>query len=314
MAPPSDEFAYIDHVRRRAGTHPRVPLGIGDDAALVRFPEAAECLVAADMLLEGVHFTMPPVSPRNVGRKALGVNLSDMAAMAGTPLAAFVSVAFPRDRVRELCGEFDEGLRELAAVYEVAVAGGDTNTWNGPLVVDVTLLGEAPATGPVRRSGAQPGDWILATGRFGGSLSSGRHCSFEPRVREAQILNNAAALHAMIDVSDGLAADLHHILEESSVGAVLYADRIPISEAVAELADGKSALEHALTDGEDFELLLTVSPQDGRRLLEQPPVEVLLSHVGEIVPDNGLQIEDAAGNRSPLAPHGWQHGFGTEKP
>jgi thiamine-monophosphate kinase len=300
------EFALIDWIRARAGTHPRLPVGIGDDAAVLSFPQAELSLVTVDMLMEGVHFTMPPASPRAVGRKALAVNLSDIAAMAGRPLAAFVSVALPAGRGMELAQEFFLGLAELAREFDVAVAGGDTNAWNGPLVVSVTLVGEATSRGPVRRSGAKPGDWILVTGELGGSLA-GKHLVFEPRVREAIRLHEAADLTAMIDVSDGLVADLYHILDESRVGAVLYEKAIPISPAANEAADGRSPIEHALGDGEDFELLFTLPEAAARPLLDRPPVGVRLSHIGEIRETGGCEIVDASGNRRALGRMGWVH-------
>ena len=308
MPDKTSEFALIEWIRLRAGEHPRLPLGIGDDAASLRFPEPADCLLAVDMLMEGVHFRIPPVTARDVGRKALAVNLSDVAAMAGRPLAALVSVALPRDRDRELAFELHRGLQDLADEFGVALAGGDTNAWDGPLVISVTVVGEATGSGPVKRSGARPGDWIMTTGEFGGSLA-GKHVSFQPRIEEAMRLHRSVSLHAMIDVSDGLAADLHHILEESGTGAVLFEEAIPVSNVARALGDGRTPLEHALGDGEDFELLFAVSPDDGRQLLAQPPVDVPLSHVGEITAAGTFELADAAGKRKPLTPSGWQHTF-----
>ncbi|MCH7989304.1 MAG: thiamine-monophosphate kinase, partial [Planctomycetes bacterium] len=215
------EFSLIEWIRAQAPDHHRLTIGIGDDTASLRFPNPADCLVTSDMLIEGVHFTLPSATPRDIGRKALAVNLSDIAAMAGNPLAALISVALPRKRDMDFARELHHGLLELADEFGVALAGGDTNIWDGPLVVSVTLLGETTAKGPVRRTGARVGDWIMTTGCFGGSLS-GKHVSFQPRVTEALQLHDTVTLHAMIDVSDGLAADLHHILDESNVGAVVY--------------------------------------------------------------------------------------------
>jgi len=308
VTPSSDEFAFIDWVRARAGVHPRVPLGIGDDAAVLSFPQKADCLVAVDMLMEGVHFNVPPASLRDVGRKALAVNLSDMAAMAAVPLAAFTSVALPRSRGAECGRELQAGLDELAARYQVAIAGGDTNVWDGPLVISVTVVGEATPRGVVRRAGARAGDWIFVTGSLGGSLE-GKHALFEPRVEEALRLHEAAALHAMIDVSDGLAADLHHILDESGVGAELRADAIPISESARNGAGSKTPLERALGDGEDFELLFTVSPDEGRKLLDRSPIALPLAHIGEIVDGRECALVSGDGTRTPLLRQGWEHRF-----
>lgn len=309
-----DEFDYIAWVRQQAAQHPRVAVGIGDDSAVLRFPSPAKgpvpegCLVTVDMLMEGVDFLIPPATPRQVGRKALAVNLSDIAAMAGRPVACVVSVALPRRGGFELGRGLFEGIASLATEFDVALAGGDTNTWDGPLVISITVLGDPQGTGPVLRSGARPGDWILATGSFGGSLA-GHHLDFTPRVREALALHQAAPLHAMIDVSDGLAADLGHILEESGVGAILDEGAIPVSTAAAAARDGRSPLEHALGDGEDFELLLTVAAEDGRKLLAAPPFEAPLSHIGEIVSGTSRQLRSSDGTLRPLSLAGWKHGF-----
>ncbi len=308
MTDPHQEFALIDWIRRQAAPHLRVPLGIGDDAAVVDFPAPTACLVTVDMLMEGVDFVMPQASPPRVGRKALAVSLSDIAAMAGRPVAAFVSLALPRRGGDELARGLYAGLQPLAKEFDVSLAGGDTNSWDGPLVISVTVLGEAVGRGPVPRSGAQPGDWVMTTGDFGGSLT-GKHLDFSPRVREALTLHAAAHLHAMIDVSDGLAADLWHLLDESRVGAVLDAHRIPISPAAACANDGRTPLEHALGDGEDFELVFSVSPADGEKLLASSPCGIAISRIGEIVSGRECRLRDALGNFTPLPPTGWRHTF-----
>lgn len=317
-----DEFSLIDWVRRHVAAHPRVTLGIGDDAAVLRFPQPTDCLVTVDMLMEGTDFLLPstkipstfPASPslfatpQQIGYKSLAVNLSDIAAMAGKPLAAVVAVALPLRGGFELAQGIHEGMQPLAAQFGVALAGGDTNTWDGPLVISVTVMGEATGSGPVKRSGAKPGDWVMATGSFGGSIT-GRHLSLTPRVEEALALHRTVELHSMIDVSDGLAADLRHILEESHVGAILDETSIPICAAARQLTDGRSPLEHALGDGEDFELLFTVSPTDGARLLSQPPFKTPLSHIGEISSGSDYLLRDASGKITPLPVLGWKHGF-----
>jgi thiamine-monophosphate kinase len=340
------EFAFIERSRRRVRGCERLTVPIGDDAACWEFPRPARCLVTTDMLLDGVHFRLGETPPQLVGRKALAVNLSDVAAMAGRPLAAFVSVAFPRNsdpdaagvrataalRDERLADGLYDGLLQLADEFGVVVAGGDTNAWDGPLVISVTLIGEATDRGPVTRGGARPGDWIFVTGELGGSMVSsqgfpeipgnwGRHLTFPPRVNEALRLHEAVALRAMIDLSDGLASDLPHILDESGVGAVLRADAIPVSDAALDAcaaahpsgaaarsaADGRSPLQHALGDGEDFELCFTVSPADGARLLADPPIAPRLSHIGTITAERQCELVDADGNRTPLPRAGWEH-------
>src|SRR5260370_30245449 len=239
----------MDWLRRRTAPDPRVLLGPGDDTAVLRLAADRPCLITTDMLLDGSCFVLAEAGPRRVGRKAMAVNLSDIAAMAGQPVAAVVSVGLPRRQGLALAQELHAGLCEMADAFEVALVGGDTNSWDGPLVISVTLLGTPTGRGPVTRSGARPGDWLLTTGPLGGSIL-GKHLDFTPRVREACLLHDLADLHAMIDVSDGLAADVQHLCEESRCGAVLWAERIPISPAAQGMTDERSALEHALVDGE----------------------------------------------------------------
>src|SRR5436853_428773 len=186
-------------------------------------------ILTTDMLLEGSCFLLAEAGPRRVGRKAMAVNLSDVAAMAGRPTAAVVSVGLPRQGGRALAEELYWGLREVADAFDTALVGGDTNSWDGPLVIAATVLGEPTGRGPVRRSGARPGDWLFVTGPLGGSIR-GHHLDFTPRVQEAQALHGLVHLKAMIDISDGLAADLHHLCSASGCGAELRADAIPIAE------------------------------------------------------------------------------------
>src|SRR5262245_37044755 len=174
QAEAAGEFAFIDWLRRRTPAAGRVLLGPGDDTAALAWPGGAPCLVTTDMLLEGSCFRLAEAGPRRVGRKAMGVNLSDIAAMAGRPVAAVVSVGLPRRGGRALAEELYLGLREVADAFGTAIIGGDTNSWDGPLVINVALLGEAVPPGPVRRSGARMGDVLMATGSFGGSIL-GKH-------------------------------------------------------------------------------------------------------------------------------------------
>jgi thiamine-monophosphate kinase len=310
MASPSSEFAYIDWLRARTPSDPRVRIGPGDDAAVLDLPRQHPLLVTTDMLLERSCFRLGEAGPRAIGRKAMAVNLSDIAAMAGVPVAAVVSVGLPREGGRALGEELYYGLREIADRFSTALVGGDTNSWDGPLVISVTVIGQATAKGPVRRAGARPGDWILVTGPLGGSIL-GKHVNFTPRVTEALRLHEETDLHAMIDISDGLAADLHHICKESACGALLRAESIPISDdARRQFAqDGRSPLEHALHDGEDFELVFTVSAEDGERLTRTQPVAgISLVKIGECVAD-GYWLEQA-GQRRELEPKGYVHEMG----
>jgi thiamine-monophosphate kinase len=308
MAPSGGEFEYIDWVRRRTPSDARVLIGPGDDAAGIQLRRDTPCLVTTDMLMDGTCFRLAELGetgPRAVGRKAMAVNLSDIAAMAGRPVAAVASVALPHQGGRRLAEELYLGLRDIADEFQTAMVGGDTNSWDGPLVISVTVLGEATGREPVRRSGARPGDWLMVTGPLGGSIR-GKHLNFRPRVQEAIQLHDLVLLHAMIDISDGLAADVDHLCVESGCGAVLSADRIPISADARALQDNKSPLEHALSDGEDFELVFAVAKEEAQLLLQAQPVPgINMVHIGECI-EQGLWIEQA-GKRQPLTPRGYEH-------
>ena len=301
---PLGEFGLIRQIRDAVRADPRVPLGIGDDCAMVRFRAGSDVLVTTDMLMDGRHFVLSECGPEAAGRKALGVNLSDIAAMAGVPVAAFVAIALPRDNSVAVARGLLDGLLPLAAEFGVVLAGGDTNRWDGPLVISVTLLGETTSHGPARRDGARVGDAILVTGPLGGSLL-GRHLDPKPRVREALAIADLAPIGGMIDISDGFAADLGHLLDESGgLGARIESVPIhPDARAMA-LRDGRSALDHALHDGEDFELCLALREPDASRLLAHPPCP--LHRVGTVVAEPGLILIGPDGP-SRLAPRGFDH-------
>ncbi len=300
------EFDFIADLRRRAVVKPPVLVGIGDDAAVIRSTSAAGEVVTTDMLMEGVDFLYPQSSAWEMGRKALAVNLSDVAAMGAKPTAAFVSVAFPRGRGEMFARDVYSGLEALAAEYDVTIAGGDTNSWDGPFVINVTLIGEPLGPAAILRSGAKPGDVLFVTGAFGGSIRS-RHIYFTPRLREARRLLELITPHAMIDVSDGLAADLHHLLEESGVGAILDAAAIPIHPDAYAMADDATPLHHALGDGEDFELIVAVSPEDAATLSTAWDLSTALTRIGSITLDRDVQLREADGTASALPPWGWTH-------
>ncbi len=301
----SSEFSLIDSFRSQLRAMPGVELGIGDDAAVVEWGSRSG-LLAADMLLDGVHFDTSSQSPVAIGRKALAVNLSDVAAMAGTPRFALVSLALPRSAASDFAVRVFEGLRSIADEFDTAIVGGDTTSWDGPFAINVSIVGDVGRDRAVTRSGAKPGDWLFVTGDLGGSLL-GRHLTFTPRVREASILHKAVNLHAMIDVSDGLVADLYHILEESGVGAILDATAIPVSEDARQSGDDRSPLDHALGDGEDFELLFAVSPRDGAQLVSENPLGLRLSRVGETTTRQACLLRTETGNLQSLGRLGWAH-------
>ncbi|MDR3637269.1 MAG: thiamine-phosphate kinase, partial [Isosphaeraceae bacterium] len=304
--PPTGEFGLIAWIRSQAAAHGRTVVGIGDDCAVLRPAADRELLVTTDMLMDGRHFRLERDGAEAVGAKALGVNLSDIAAMGGQPFAAVVAVALPRASAVATAQQLLTGMRLLADRFGVDLVGGDTNAWDGPLVVSITVLGEALPPGPILRSGARAGDVVAVTGPLGGSLL-GRHLRPEPRIAEAQALIGAVPVHALIDISDGLASDLGHILEESGgLGAVLDAGQVPVhaDALVMSRSDGRSPLDHALNDGEDFELCVVLAENDFQRAQQVLPG---VRRVGTIVEEAGLWLRDGAGTLLALQARGFDH-------
>jgi thiamine-monophosphate kinase len=313
------ESAFIAYLRDRLPPHPCLRLGPGDDAAVLSLGQASDAVVTVDMLMDGVDFRLAEVDPRRVGHKALAVNLSDLAAMAAEPVAAVVAVALPKHGGMALAKSLYEGIVPLAAEFDVAIAGGDTNSWDGPLVIAITAIGRVPPNRPttpgvLQRSGARPGDVLLVTGELGGSILA-KHLDFTPRIREALELAKQYEIHAAMDISDGLAIDLSRLAAESRCGAELDLAAIPIAPAAFELARtnaGGSAmtpLDHALSDGEDFELLLAVPPDVAARILAEQPLEIPITAIGRFIDQPGLWQRDASGKVTPLAARGYEHHF-----
>lgn len=312
------ELEFIRWLREHVPSHPNAPLGLSDDAALVSLAGQSNVIVTIDTLTDDVDFRVEVDDPRRIGRQALAANLSDLAAMAARPLAAVISLALPpndpaTNTSLKLAIALYEGLLPLAKEYDVAIAGGDTNTFAGPLVISVAAFGQPTGRGPLTRCGGQAGDWLLATGALGGSLL-GHMFDFTPRVREAITLHERYELHAAIDISDGLALDASRLAAESGCGAMLFTDRVPISPDAYMLADrdcatdrNTAALQHALGDGQDFELLFAAPPDMAQRILREKPVDCAVTHVGELIAELGLWQQDSGGTRRPMEPTGWRH-------
>ena len=307
-----NEFELISRLTRSLPTNPSVVVGAGDDCAVLDagLPDRL-LLFKTDAVVEGIHFTAA-TAPEKIGHKALGRCLSDIAAMAGTPSAALVTIALPRNFDPGFVEAIYDGMNELARRHEVAIVGGETTTNPGGTLISVALLGSVPRGKGVLRSGAEPGDAIFVTGELGGSLA-GKHLEFEPRLAEARWLAEHFLIHAMLDISDGLAGDLRHILTASRVGAELHASSIPVSREARRAAKAgavaKPAWLAALTDGEDFELLFTVASREAVPLLDawrkQFP-KLPLSCIGRIKSGEGVTIRDKQGVR-PLTAHGYVH-------
>lgn len=307
------ELDFIDWLTERLPPSPHLRIGVGDDAALVAL-QRPELVATADLLLDGVHFLTGEHAPERIGRKALAVNLSDLAAMAARPAGALVSLALPRDGAgglspRELAARLIEGMLPLAEAFGCPIVGGDTNVSDGPLVLAVTAFGEPTEKGVVRRDGARPGDWMMVTGNgLGGSLA-GKHLDFTPRVHEALRLIELADIHAMMDLSDGLATDLPRMCMASGVGAVVFDDQVIQSRLTPGAGDRSSrvSLAQAYSDGEDFELLFAVDPETGNDLLGRVAIEAGLNWIGEFREGGLVQRRGPGGSLTILENGGYEH-------
>ena len=309
----NDLLAWFAANARR---HSHVPVGIGDDMAAVvlsgntQGQGGALALLKIDQALDRVHFDLRQHTPRQAGVKAVNRCLSDCAAMACWPRAILIAVALPHSTSSEMAQELFMGCESAAAAFQCPIVGGDTAVWDQRLAITVAAMGESPAA-PVRRSGAVAGDAIVLTGRVGGSILA-RHLTFTPRIAEARAIHQAAAIHAMMDISDGLAQDLPRLLAASGVGAVVEAARIPIHPDAHTLArtDGQPALVHALADGEDYELLLTLAPADVSRI-QALGLSVELTVIGTITAQPELVLRDEHGTPRPWPRGGWEYESGN---
>lgn len=308
----------VELIARLLPTLPRngsVVVAAGDDCAVLDLGAREHVLFKTDAVVEGIHFTSQ-TPPEKIGRKALARCLSDIAAMAGQPNSALITVALPTGFDPKRVEGIYRGINALAAEHGVAIVGGETTTNPERVLISVALIGTVAKDKCVLRSGAKAGDAIFVTGTLGGSIHE-KHLDFEPRLREARWLREHFAIHAMIDLSDGLASDMRHILRASGVGAELMAGAIPISRearlAARAESSAKPPLLAALTDGEDFELLFTVASKSAVPLLDawkEKFPRLKLSCLGRITAETGLRLRDQHGVR-PLHVHGYTH---FEKP
>jgi thiamine-monophosphate kinase len=324
------ESQIISGLKKLSHVDDRVLVGIGDDASVIKGAGGRDLLVCCDLMVEGVHFRAEWAPPQLLGRKALAVNLSDIAAMGGVPRFAMVSIALPHKLSSEFIDEIFRGLFDLADANGVSIVGGDTSSSPDSLFIDVSVVGECENGRAVTRGGAKAGDIIYVSGSLGASalglslLEEGvrleddssfqdallKHLAPEPRLRLGHAIGEAGLATAMIDVSDGLSTDLWHLLDESTCGAVIHAEAIPIAGCVLGFSPGariSDCLQLALNSGEEYELLFTVTPEKSREIAElSNTVEVPITRIGEIVANKGLQLE--IGDRlKPLSPSGYEH-------
>ncbi len=269
------EFEIIRRLRERACSGKSLLVGIGDDCAVLEPPAGRPLVVTTDMLIEGTHFTADD-DARRVGRKALAVSISDVAAMGCRSLFAFLAVGLPADRTDDYARRLADGVFEMARAHGVVLAGGDTTESKGLLAICSTVLGTPPeGRQPILRSGAVPGQVVAVTGRLGGS-GGGGHLDFTPRQEEALALARGFPVGGMIDLSDGLSSDAWHLARESGVRLRLTSARIPATAGVEE--------DRVLNEGEDFELLFTVSAEHGRQLEADGLLGTEVTVIGEVLP------------------------------
>jgi thiamine-monophosphate kinase len=316
---PLPERKLIQGIRaqalKRAG-HRFRGSGIGDDCALLRVPSGHELLVTTDFSLEGTHFRRDWHPPQSVGHRCLARGLSDIAAMGGEPLAAFLSLAVPKGLRQTWVDDFMRGLLKLAGQFGINLAGGDTAQSPGSILADIIVIGSVPAGGAVLRSGAKPGDSIYVTGELGGSaatlntLRSGRkrklspqanprHFFPAPRLVAGAVIRKKRLASAMIDLSDGLSTDLSHLCEESGAGAELWAEAIPL----ARIGKRKVDFQLALNGGEDYELLFTAP---GGKHVPPRIAGIRVTRIGVIARGQRMFLMDDK-KKKLLKPSGWEH-------
>lgn len=301
------EFELIDKIKSSFSV-PDGMTGIGDDCAVIPQKDGKDTLVSTDMLVEDIHFLADDISPADLGWKSAAVNISDIAAMGGRPVSTYLSIALPRSIGQEWVMRFIEGYRSISEMFGVTLLGGDTCSSPDKLCISVTVLGECAHGGAILRSGAKPGDSICVTGTLGDSAAGlkaileGRrrddlvarlidaHYHPVPEVEAGLSLASTGIVSSMIDISDGVASDIRHIMEESGVGAKIHTERIPLSEELQKVCSlfGWDPISLALEGGEDYHLLFTCP--SGSEL----PVKHTV--IGEITDTGRLEWSDSGRN------------------
>ncbi|MCK5654760.1 MAG: thiamine-monophosphate kinase [Candidatus Aureabacteria bacterium] len=300
-----DEFGLIDKFARMTKPGTNVIVGIGDDAAVLKSKtKGFYDLFTCDAIVEDVHFKLAD-GARKIGYKAVAVNVSDIAAMGGIPSAAVVAAGISKKISTKFCEEIYSGILFACRKFGVEIVGGDTVRSKG-LFISIAMTGVVEKGNITFRKGAAPGDTVMVTGRLGHSLK-GKHLTFIPRIKEARWLACKFPVHSMMDISDGLAGDLKRMCDASKCGAVIFAEKVPIERTLKKPRKNVS-LKHAFTDGEDFELLFTVSPRVAAKLEKDfnRKFKVKVSKVGVIIKGEKLFLE-SEGKKTPLKFRGYSH-------
>lgn len=313
------EFGLIERIAALTGKGSAI-VGIGDDAAVLEGPEDRYLLATVDMLVQNRHFRLDRIEPEEIGATALAVNISDIAAMGGEPRYALASLAVKPGLHSRQVERIFAGLTGTAREYGVTLVGGNVTSIDGPLALDVVLLGEVRRDEVVLRRGAIWGDVLAVTGALGGraatrlALEAGLSIPYRlnppvPRVSAGRALAAERVVHAMMDISDGLAGDLHHLCRASGVGAVIHEASLPIGAAAGELAGSlqTTPVALALGGGEDYELLMALPPASLERARDAVG-DVGLTAIGRVVPaSEGIALAGVDGLTRPLIESGWKH-------
>lgn len=296
------ETELVNWILREIPTSRSSLIGNGDDCAVVTH-DGSSVLIATDMLLDGTHFISEQIEPELIGRKAVAVNFSDIAAMGGCPMSVFISLAIPRSTDQKWLERVLKGARDMSAEFGCGIDGGDTNSWTGKFGINVCVTGKPHWRGPVLRSGALKGDAIMITGQYlGGSLLSGRHATFTPRLAECSWILDRVPIHSMIDISDGLGSDATHLASASGKKFLLD------SSTITPLSPDDPRYKSVFCDGEDFELLFTCSSSVADYLQRNFPWPCGLRQIGAVEDGQGVYVRHQAA-KSPvrLEFSGYQH-------
>lgn len=327
------EFGLIDRIQQLLPEvdHKDLIIGIGDDTAVTRIDENHSMLITCDIQVENQHFRLNNISPYQLGRRAIAVNLSDIAAMGGRPTFALVSLGFPKSFALADFEKLFKGMQDQLAQFSAFVIGGNLSNTEKDLIIDITLLGEVNANQFLTRSGAKAGDRIFVTGELGASGAGfyvlekyGKNYPTEfehlvqkhllpiPRIDIGERIAHSGFATAMIDISDGIASDLNHICTMSQVGAEIFQHKIPLPEGIQKVASfsGKSAIQLALHSGEDYELLFTMKSDTPASVINSisSKTGIAITEIGRILDkESGYFLIDLQNKRIPIQPRGWDH-------
>jgi thiamine-monophosphate kinase len=339
------EFGLIERIEKivqsqvgLAGTRDDLIKGISDDAAVYRPTPRLVELLTTDALVEGVHFDLTFTSMKHLGWKAIVASLSDIAAMGGIPKYATITICLPNKISVEMIEECYEGAALACKNYSCRIIGGDTTATQGAMVISVTMVGEAEEPRVIYRSGAQPGDYVCVSGHLGSSVAGlkillrekeeflnannqqaftprleaytaaiGKHLMPKPRLDLAKIFSHQVHVHSMIDISDGLASEIHHLCANSDVGATVFEHNIPVDAITQNIAAelSTSPTDYALYGGEEYELLFTLSETEYKKLEELTGDVTIIGRITE--QDRGIELVRENGEREQLTAHGWDH-------